>query len=274
MKRILLAVLFTLFTTPVFARDKGDPFNPPELTAEVAAKYAIYSMIASNSYHKTDRKKFPVEMLGWNQIDVNGIPTDLPTKMEKSGLAYDIFEKRNSNEVIFAFRGTDSKKDYREANFTVPPFNKQYRQAEKQFKAYFDTHKREKNITLTGHSLGGGLALSMSVRHGVDAVVFDSSPRVFDGLGDKHAPAMRTMIYEGGEILRIVRQLWKHKFLKIVPRQNTYRATFDFGGADDMSKLAKAGLNHRSDYLALGLLKLGATVDDKLVPVLNALPRK
>lgn len=270
MKRILLAVLFTLFTAQVFA--KGDSFNPPELTAEVAAKYAIYSMIASNSYHKTDRNKFPIKMLGWNQIDVNGNPTDLPTKTEKSGLAYDIFEKQNSNEVIFAFRGTDSKRDYIKANFTIPPFNIQYRQAKKQFKHYLDTHK-DKNITLTGHSLGGGLALSMSVRYGVDAVVFDSSPRVFDGLGDKHAPAMRTMIYEGGEILGIVRQIWKKKFLKIVPRENTYKASFDFGGAEDMRKLAKAGLNHRSDYLALGLLKLGATVDDKLVPVLEALPK-
>lgn len=58
----------------------------------------------------------------------------------KSGLAYDIFEKQNSNEVIFAFRGTDSKRDYINANFAIWPFSGQYRQARKAFKEYIKNH--------------------------------------------------------------------------------------------------------------------------------------
>lgn len=263
MKRILFAIFLTLFATHVFAQDEGDSFNPPELSAKVADDYAIYSMISSNSYHKADRVKFPVEMLGWIQVDINGKSTDKPTvEIKKSGLAYDIFEKQNSNEVIFAFRGTDSKRDYFRANFAIWPFSGQYKQARKAFKEYVKNHS-DKKITVTGHSLGGGLALSMSVRYGVDAVVFDSSPRVFDGLGDKHAPATRVMIYEGGEILAKVREIWKKKFLTVVPQENIYKASFDFGGAN----------KHRSDHLALGLLTLGATVDATLVPVREALPK-
>ena len=261
MKRTLLAVLFTLFATHVFAQDTDVSFEPPKITAEVAAKYAIYSMIASNSYHKTDRVKFPVEKLGWIQVDGNGKPTDSPTEERKSGLAYDIFEKENSNEVVFAFRGTDRKKDYLTANLAIWPFSIQYTQAKKAFGEYIKSHP-DKKVTVTGHSLGGGLALSMSVRYGVDAVVFDSSPRIFDGLGDKHLPATRILIYEGGEILAVVRNLWK-KIFEVVPRENIYKASFDFGRAN----------KHRSDHLALGLLKLGATADATLVPVRDALPK-
>jgi hypothetical protein len=62
-----------------------------------------------------------------------GKPTDIPTIKRKSGLAYDIFEKQNLNEVIFAFRGADSKKDYLDANLAVWPFSIQYTQAKKAF---------------------------------------------------------------------------------------------------------------------------------------------
>ena len=263
MKKIFFVLLFILFSSNVFAHSDETLFEPPELTASVADKYAIYSMIASNSYHKPNRVKFPVEKLGWNQVDLNGNPTDRPTVEMKSGLAYDIFQKQNSNEVIFAFRGTDSKRDYFRGNFAIWPFLGQYKEARKAFSEYVKTHP-DKIVTTTGHSLGGGLALSMSVHYGVDAVVFDSSPRVFDGLGDKHAPAKRIMVYESGEILALVRKIWKKKFLSIVPRENIYKASFDFGRAN----------KHRSDHLALGLLTLGATVDSALVSVHDALPKQ
>jgi hypothetical protein len=272
MKKILYAFFLTLFAMSAFAKDNDASYNPLELTANVADKYAIYSMIASNSYHKADRVKFPVEKLGWIQVDTEGKPTSCPSvEMNESGLAYDIFENQNSNEVIFAFRGTDDKKDYTKANLTFSPFNIQYRQATEQFKVYLDTHK-DKNITLTGHSLGGALALSLSVNYGINAIVFNSSPRVSEGIDDIHTSARRVMVYEDGEILAAVRKMWKKKFLAIVPLENTYKASFDFGGANK-SKLSKLALKHRADYLALGLLTLGATVDSNLATVLDAMPQ-
>lgn len=272
MRKVILAVLISLCSVYSLAQGGANKLNPLEVRPEIAAKYAIYAMLSSNAYHKSDRVKFPVEMLGWIQIDLTGNPTKQPTKVRRSGLAYDIFEKQNTNEVIFAFRGTDSKKDYLNANFAIPPFSIQYAQANNEFEDYIKTHP-DKLITVTGHSLGGGLALSISVRHGFNAVVFDSSPRVFDGSRDINLAATRIQVYEGGEILGVARHFWKKKFNKIVPPENTYKASFDFGKTDSLTRLAEAGLKHRSDYLATGLLRLGATVDDKLTPLLANLPK-
>lgn len=265
-------VLLCLFITHSFAKDNEDSFNPLELTTNVADEYAIYSMIASNSYHKADRVKFPVEKLGWIQVDTEGKPTSSPSvENNKTGLAYDIFENQNSNKVIFAFRGTDDKKDFTKANLAFSPFNTQYKEAREQFKAYLETHK-DKNITLTGHSLGGALALSLSVSYGIDAIVFNSSPRVCEEIDDIHIPARRVMIYEDGEILAVVRKMWKKKFFSIVSRENTYKASFDFGETNK-STLSKIALKHRADYLALGILTLGATVDNNLATILDAMPK-
>ncbi|MFZ2890907.1 YqiA/YcfP family alpha/beta fold hydrolase [Sulfuricurvum sp.] len=255
-------VFFSLYITFAFADDANEQneiFTPVELTANVANEYALYAMISSNVYHKADRVKFPVEKLGWITVDT--------VEIDKSGLAYDIFEHQYSNNVIFAFRGTDDKKDYTKANVAIAPFNIQYQEATEHFKSYLDTHK-DKNITLTGHSLGGALALSMSVNYGIDAIVFNSSPRIFEEVDETYAPAKRVMIYQDGEILTSVRKIWKKKFSTIVPLQNTYKASFDFGGTD-VSKISKISLKHRADYLALGLLELGATVDTKLARIVD-----
>lgn len=246
MNRWLIALIAAFFHPYSLSQD---------VTAETASKYAIYAMVASNSYHKNDRVHFPVEQLGWIQVDLNGKPTSEPTRKFKSGLAYDIFEKNASDEVIFAYRGTDSKHDYFTSSLTIPPFNIQYIQARKQFLEYKEKNPTKK-ITVTGHSLGGGLALSMSVRFGVDAVVFDSSPRVFDGVHNKHLPASRVAVYEDGEILVKARKYW-HKFSEVVADNDVYKANFDFG------KINK----HRCDYLALNLLNLGATTSVELETV-------
>lgn len=263
MKKIVFITLLSLWTPSIFAQEQNATLIPLELTANVANEYAIYSMIASNTYHKADRVKFPVEKLGWIPVDA--------VEIKKSGLAYDIFEHQHSNKVIFAFRGTDDIKDYTKANFAIAPFNRQYQEATQHFKSYLDTHK-DKNITLTGHSLGGALALSMSVNYGIDAIVFNSSPRISEEEDETYAPAKRIMIFQDGEILSTIRKMWKKKFSTIVPLKNTYKASFDFGGTD-VSKLSKLALKHRADYLALGVLTLGATVDTKLATIVESLPK-
>lgn len=247
--------------------------RPPKLSPELASRYALHAMLAYNAYHKTDPRRLPrfaVEKLGWVLVDAQGQPGQAPTHTEASGLAYDIYEQQGGNEVVIAYRGTDSLRDFATANLAVAPFNTQYRHAEAQFLAYQAAHP-DKHITLTGHSLGGGIALSLSVRHGVDAVTFDTSPRVFDGLHDRPAPALRVMVYQEGEVLALVRKLWKHKFNRIVTPDHTYQAKFDFGLPSQAGPLARLRAYHHADPLALGLLQLGAGVSAPLQDLLQTM---
>lgn len=244
-----------------------------EITKDVAREYAVFAMMASNSYHKPDRVCFPVELLGWHQVDLAGNPTDAPTQSHTfSGLAYDFYEKIGTNRMVIAFRGTDDLiRDYLWANLALPPWNLQYRQARNEVGAYMAAHTN-KNITVVGHSLGGGLALCVSVHHGLQAITFNPSPRVFDGIGDFHEPAERVIFFEDDEILEIVRKFWR-KDNEIVSEKDVYQCKYKIG-----HKPVEA---HRSDFLVFGMLQQAASIDQQLNQVLiesekrlNALAKK
>lgn len=228
------------------------------VTPEFASGVSVYAMMAANAYKKkSGRVRFDLTKLGWEQVDLNGEPTDEPTVEHKvSGLAYNIYEKTDTNKVVFAFRGTDSKNDYLLANFSIPPFNVQYRQARRAVAKYL-LENSHKNVVATGHSLGGGLALSVSVHHGVKAFTFDPSPRVFDGIGNMHEPAERIIVYQTGEILELARKIWK-KDNEVVERSSVFKCDYP----DLFTRMNK----HRGDLLAKGLLIEGASVNPELSP--------
>jgi hypothetical protein len=231
--------------------DETQPMSPG-----IAGGLAVYAMLSANAYEKKPgRVRFDVSGLGWVRVDLDGEPIDKPTKEHNlSGLVYDIYEKVGTNKVVFAFRGTDSKKDYLTANLAVPPFNFQYRQARKAVGKYLSENS-QKNVVATGHSLGGGLALSVSVHHGVKAFAFDPSPRIFDGIGDMHEPAERVIVYQDGEVLQKFREHW-NKVADVVEEKNIYKCNYSdvFGGES----------KHRGDLLAKGLLRHGLESNPEL----------
>jgi putative lipase involved disintegration of autophagic bodies len=227
------------------------------MTPEVAGRVAVYAMMSANAYKKKKgRYRFDLERLGWEHVDLDGESTNVPTKEEASGLAYNIYEKVGTNKTVIAFRGTDSKKDYLLANLAVWPFNKQYRQARKAVKKYLNENS-ERSILATGHSLGGGLALCVSVRQGIEAITFDPSPRIFGGIFSLPEPAERMIVFQKGEILEIVRKLWK-KDDEAVGKEDTYQCDYDFKE------------KHRGDLLAKALLEDGASANLELDPSLAA----
>jgi hypothetical protein len=255
----LLGLLFAIVSLAVDAQTPtGNPVAKempalPTVNPSFAAKYAIYAMAASNTYHKkeSERVHFPVELLGWQLVDLNDKPTTKPTGTRRSGLAWDVYEKKDSDEVIFSFRGTDSRRDYLTASAVPWPLAIQYQQARRSLEKYQATHP-EKHVTLTGHSLGGGIAAGLSVRKGIDTVVFDPSPRIFDGWGDKHLPAKtRIVIFQKGEVLEKARRVWP-KLVKTFAKESFYMTEFDFQKFNA----------HRMDQLALGLVNLAALESD------------
>jgi hypothetical protein len=241
------------------------------VNAEFAGKYAHLAMMSSNSYHKDEKKRdyFPIEKMDWQHYSMNGELTDKPDgptfEDGWNGLAYDIYKKKNTKETVFAYRGTEGFWDWIFSNLALF-YSPAYTEAFEKFEEYknSDEHKDEK-IMVTGHSLGGGIALGVSVRNeGVKAVVFDPSPRIFNGLEDHNKPATRIVVYQEKEILEYVRKGWTTipDILQPEDPKDTkipiYKATCPF---------KKGESNHRGDLLAKCLLEKGQDDNMNLKPV-------
>ncbi|MGR9101305.1 MAG: Mbeg1-like protein, partial [Gammaproteobacteria bacterium] len=239
------------------------------IDAKTAARYALYGMMAANAYHDPSPIHFPLERLGWELVDLNGNGTDKPSFEDEclpygTGLAYDIYRHSDGKRVVFAFRGTDDPVcDWTMANLAWISAA-QYDKAERHFNDYLAAHLDSRVVMLTGHSLGGGLALSQSIRHGIEAAAFDSSPNANSLLLDKPIrPAERVLIYQKGEILEKPRDAaMPAGFSKIVPEENVYETKYDFGKMDLLS--SNPVYLHSSGPLALGLLRQGAKIDPDL----------
>lgn len=119
---------------------------------EKLKKYAIYS------YH--DNKKELLE--GAKQIDSYHM---------KSGL--DAYVLQKDNDIVVAFRGTHGVSDVDDdlaigANKT-PKQAKEAYEICKEIKNKYQGH----DITITGHSLGGGIGVYAAAKNGLQAVVFN-----------------------------------------------------------------------------------------------------
>ena len=92
---------------------------------------------------------------------------------------------RNGDEVIVAFAGTDPKSPGDIANDLAQGIGfapTQYRQAAA-FAQKWEDRAGTNNVTLTGHSLGGGLAAYASIQTGVRATTVNSAPLALTNLG-------------------------------------------------------------------------------------------
>lgn len=241
--------------------------GPTNLNSKLAERYALYAMMASNAYlDKNDRTYFPIENLGWSRVDLEGKPTKsnsyTPTWIGKifSNLQFDIWEHDEKPLTVISFKGTDEKVDWAVANFWIG-VSIPYKSAKKHVKKYIEKNS-ERKIVLTGHSLGGGIALSVSIWEGTDAFVFNTSPRLYDGRKNVNVPAIRKAIYQRGDILQKIRSRYP-KFLEKIPTKDIIKTSFNYDGES----------NHRADLLAEGILRC-ASNDAKLAELAKRLPEK
>ncbi|MFT5097930.1 MAG: hypothetical protein ACI9HY_000036 [Planctomycetaceae bacterium] len=252
--RKLLCFLFILIVQPASANGEIQVFN-----TEYANSLALFAMLSSNAYvNKTQRTRFPVEQLGWKKVYPDGspVPDDKNSYTPKtwlgdifSSLQFDIWEHQISNDTIIAFKGTDEKWDWTAGNLAIG-VSIQYKSAKKHVKKYRDLNP-DRNIMLTGHSLGGGLALSVSVWEGIHAYVFNTSPRIFDGIKNHSEPAIRKTLFQDREVLQALRKVYP-KFLEKMSNDDIIKANFDYG---------ESGGKHRADLLAEGLLRCSDSPD-------------
>jgi hypothetical protein len=132
-----------------------------------------------------------------------------------SGLALEEWHHRTSGDVdgiAVIFKGTDftSLADWRTNLAVIEP--RQHREAFAYMQGAMSRARAEQaHVVVAGHSLGGAIALNMSLRiPGVEMFGFNPSPRAFYDVG--HVPeARRTLMYESGEILSFLRWPWWHR---------------------------------------------------------------
>jgi predicted esterase YcpF (UPF0227 family) len=153
-----------------------------------------YAIMSANAYDH----KLQISIPGWKRI-----------KRIKSnhGFSADIYNSDDEKSVVIAFRGTDDKKDWPYANLKLSPGG-QYSDADDLFSMILKENSGKKIIT-TGHSLGGGLAIHISLANeGVEAFVFNPSPRIFAGKNYGKYDNRIVLAYESGEILESLRKLF------------------------------------------------------------------
>jgi len=204
------------------------PVPPPDDKHEVDARYAylscnletvrkyttdtqirdsdgvyLYALMASNAYEDEGQYEIP----GWTRV----------RRFEStSGLGLDEYERIGSDplELVVAYRGTSNFTDWGANLALIEPA--QHREAYDRMVELRAIHPEAK-ITATGHSLGGALALNMSTRFdNLPAYVFNSSPRAF--FAAKGKSNSRTLVWETGELLNVVRRPWLAARMQDAPR--------------------------------------------------------
>ncbi|TCV75245.1 MULTISPECIES: hypothetical protein [Methylomonas] len=189
------------FSHPIL-KDKelrGDPYGLPR-TYTGASEMYVYAMMAYNAYGEDDSYVMP-----------KNVKTIVKEADGGLGLQYSVFEinkQKDKKELVIAFRGTEilDLNDWWYGNL----FGGQYDMADCIYEKYVKNqdYKNHKIIAI-GHSLGGGLALHLSVSYpGVEAYAFNPSYRIFRK-NDTEQPNKRYLIAEEFEILSPMRLVWR-----------------------------------------------------------------
>jgi hypothetical protein len=156
---------------------------------DTAQESFIFAQMAANTYGKSPQFKLPVGYSLITEQDNDSI-----------GFAYSIYKDNKTNTVIISFRGTEGIKDWWYGNFLASQNDSGLNLYDKLKNEY----SSDTQFIVIGHSLGGAIALEVSLkRENVDAYVFNTSPR-FSADGYNIANK-RVSIVEYGEVLKALR---------------------------------------------------------------------
>lgn len=195
--------------------------QPPEHIAAAKQGYQ-FALMSSNVYRDSDR--FFV-LPGWKLVKREESP---------SGLSVDVLIQGDPDSpvrVATVFRGTDgfNLADWR-ANLSIWFEPAQYFEAQRFFENHVlkDPKFEHSSLFVAGHSLGGGIALNVSLRWStphrpVTAFAFNSSPRGFYTPYNDTRTASRTILSENAEFLSFFRKIWSTKLETVEERKYNFQ---------------------------------------------------
>jgi len=152
-----------------------------KIDTKIAEKYQSEKMLdmakmASFVYHKEGRK-LPE---GWGKSTDNSVQSLLKLYnnhgVEDDGFHAEIYQKEGTKEYVLAFRGTDDLRDWVKGNIPqgLGISTTQYSNAINLIQQFKETCK-DCSISITGHSLGGGLASAAGVVSELPTYTFNAA---------------------------------------------------------------------------------------------------
>jgi len=181
------------------ANDASVEGLPDGLTQEEYDKALDYAKLSSQTYDWDDYATAEIGMNLFKGID-DIIDQDFSTPNYQEigssgngidwwgghdqGLDYKLYENQETGDIVMAFRGSEplSLEDWAEDVEQAFGDSEQYEHAviaardlQSQLDAYNAEHGTDKQLSFTGHSLGGGLATAAALATGNEAIVFDAA---------------------------------------------------------------------------------------------------
>ena len=243
--RVVVALLswFAVVMLPAHASIRGcDPAYLESAYSEAhrlaAIEGAIYALLANNAYDEADQPQFTLPS-DWHLLQHG----------QQDDLQYQLYEQQRDGQrqkLVIAFRGTDSGRDWWSGSIT----GEQYEQAA-QIVRNVQAQYPDVPLVATGHSLGGGLALHVSMRFAqLSAYAFNPSPLVREPAQVLHN--RRVIYWEANDLLH-----WGRRAFSKTPGAVYWRFSFVKGDG------------HKATVLAKGLLMLGALMNPELANTLQ-----
>lgn len=151
--------------TPLYAATDS---TWPDFSLEAAADSYLYAQMAFNAYQDSTKLALP-----------DSITEERSIEDPRTGFAVTVYEVRSGSqlrEAVLAFRGTEDRLDWWHGNFRFT----QNRQAVSFYESMREFYGESIPIVSVGHSLGGGLALQISVLYdGATAYLFNGSYHIY-----------------------------------------------------------------------------------------------
>lgn len=133
---------------------------------DIIADNLVYAELSLAAYQNN------ADVDGW--VNLNNDFQNL-THDEATGFNATVFQNKLTGEIVISFRGSDDKNDWITTNIKLG--EAQEPQAWALYRAVVQSvFGTNFSVTLTGHSLGGGLAEVIAASTGAKAVIFDPAP--------------------------------------------------------------------------------------------------